>query len=81
MPHYHRKENRIQTNTMPAAESVCVRKSYIKMNIPPPPPKLPKSRHILVWRIKCDNSEDIYVYEQLKRVVAVEIEGFSYELH
>ena len=46
-----------------------------------PPPKLPKSRHILVWRIKCDNSEDIYVYEQLKRVVAVEIEGFSYELH
>ena len=35
MPHYHRKENRIETNTMPAAESVCVRKSYIKMNIPP----------------------------------------------
>ena len=63
---------------MPAAESMCARKSYIMMNMPP---KLPKSRHILVWRIKCDNSEDIYVYEQLKRVVAVEIEGFSYELH
>lgn len=45
------------------------------------PPKLPKSRHILVRRIKSDNSEDIHEYGQLKRVDAVEMEGFRYELH
>ena len=53
------------------------------------PPKLPKSRHIvvvrrivhIVRRIKSDNSEDIHEYGQLKRVDAVEMEGFRYELH
>lgn len=78
MPHYHRKENRIETNTMPAAESVCVRKSYIKMNIPP---NYLNVDTYLYGEKKCDNREDIHVYEQLKRVVAVEMEGFRYELH
>ena len=77
VPHYHRKENRIETNTMPAAESVCVRKSYIKMNIPPnylnPDTYLYGELNVI--------TAETYMYMSNSRVVAVQMEDFRYEFH